>query len=147
MQLFEARAQEKGLSMTTSIPSTIPDIIISDGARLRQLLINLIGNAVKFSNDGTVSLFADIEPFTDESHAVLTLTIQDSGIGIPAEKLDQLFISFSQLHPAINRIYGGTGLGLAICKKIVELMGGTISVESVEHEGSTFTLCLPVGLG
>ncbi|WP_020620290.1 PAS domain S-box protein [Paenibacillus daejeonensis] len=146
MQLFEAKAREKGLTLTISIPSTIPSVIMSDSARLRQLLINLIGNAVKFTDQGTISVFADIEPFADEEHAALTLTIQDSGIGIPAEKLDQLFISFSQLHPAINRLYGGTGLGLAICKKIVELMGGMISVESIEHEGSTFTLTLPVRL-
>ena len=146
MQLFEAKAREKGLTLTISIPSTIPEVILSDSARLRQLLINLIGNAVKFSDKGTVSVFADIEPFADEENAALTLTIQDSGIGIPADKLDQLFISFSQLHPAINRLYGGTGLGLAICKKIVELMGGMISVESVEHEGSTFSLTIPVRL-
>ncbi|GBF75794.1 PAS domain-containing sensor histidine kinase [Paenibacillus sp. 598K] len=146
MQLFEARAREKGLTMTTSIPSTIPSLLLSDSARLRQLLVNLIGNAVKFSERGVVSVFADIEPFAEEQHAMLTLTVQDAGIGIPEEKLDQLFISFSQLHPAINRLYGGTGLGLAICKKIVELMGGTIAVESTEHVGSTFTLNLPVRL-
>jgi len=146
MQLFEARAREKGLTMTTSIPSTIPSLILSDSARLRQLLVNLVGNAVKFSEQGVVSVFADIEPFAEERHAILTLTVQDAGIGIPEEKLDQLFISFSQLHPAINRLYGGTGLGLAICKKIVELMGGTITVESTEHVGSTFTLNLPVRL-
>ncbi|WP_068619957.1 PAS domain S-box protein [Paenibacillus tuaregi] len=138
VDLFAPGAAEKGLAITYSIDPSIPEMIISDPSRVRQVLINLVGNALKFTESGKITIHVSRIPASEFTGLLLEFSISDTGIGIPRDKLNRLFQSFSQLHPGINRKYGGTGLGLAICKKIVELMGGSISVESTEGNGSTF---------
>ncbi|WP_052702791.1 PAS domain-containing hybrid sensor histidine kinase/response regulator [Paenibacillus beijingensis] len=142
LELFAARAAEKNIALTCSIADDVPDLLIGDEARLRQVLINLVGNGVKFTDHGSVTLTVRNESAAGSEDILLRFKVKDTGIGIPLDKQDLLFQSFSQLHPAISRKYGGTGLGLSICKKFVELMGGSIGVESREGEGSTFDFSL-----
>ncbi|MFC7681088.1 PAS domain S-box protein [Paenibacillus sp. GCM10028914] len=144
MELFKLQASEKGIRLTAEIEEKVPQQFMADPIRLRQILVNLMGNALKFTERGEVSL--KISPVISSRLDLISLefSVSDTGIGIPADKLDELFMSFSQLHPVINRKYGGTGLGLAICKQLVELMGSTIYVDSTEGEGSVFQFLLPV---
>ncbi|GIP29834.1 hypothetical protein J23TS9_49640 [Paenibacillus sp. J23TS9] len=143
VELFSAKASEKDLELCTHISPDIPDMIRGDEGRLRQVLINLVGNAIKFTDTGRVSVSVHLAMDSPEDEMTLEFFVKDTGIGIPTDKLDQLFQSFSQLHPAINRKYGGTGLGLSICKKLVELMGGSIGViQEEEEEGTTFYFTL-----
>ncbi|MDG0811458.1 ATP-binding protein [Cohnella rhizosphaerae] len=107
------------------------------------MLVNLVGNAIKFTDAGSVSVRLYPAPGDELAPDRLAFEVSDTGIGIPADKLDRLFQSFSQLHPGINRKYGGTGLGLAICKRLVELMGGCIEARSEEGAGSLFRFTLP----
>ncbi|MDO3412671.1 PAS domain S-box protein [Saccharibacillus sp. CPCC 101409] len=145
-ELFMPRAAEKGVKLNWRIAPDVPEEIVTDSGRLRQVLTNLIGNAVKFTEEGEIEV--RVERLEDESQTdtVLEFRVQDTGVGIPAENLNRLFQSFSQLHPALNRKYGGTGLGLSICKRLVELMGGSIRAESRENEGSVFRFTLPCGI-
>ncbi|WP_052714120.1 PAS domain S-box protein [Paenibacillus dauci] len=141
--LFSARAAEKKIELNYQTEDQIPTTIISDASRMRQVLVNLISNAIKFTDKGSVNLSVrQLERRANE--CVLEFEVSDTGIGISSDKQGLLFQSFSQLHPAINRKYGGTGLGLAICKKLIELMGGTISVDSEEGMGATFRFVLPL---
>lgn len=144
LELFTSQATEKGLVFTAVIEDGVPEQITADPMRLRQVLVNLIGNALKFTEQGEVCL--RISPVISKRMELVSLefSVTDTGIGIPADKLGELFLSFSQLHPVINRRYGGTGLGLAICKQLVELMGSSIFVESVEGAGSVFKFLLPI---
>ncbi len=143
LDLFTSRAAEKGIELTCHTDEHIPKAIIGDASRLRQVLVNLISNAIKFTDNGSVNVTVrQAERRTNE--CVLEFEVSDTGIGISSDKQSLLFQSFSQLHPSINRKYGGTGLGLAICKKLIELMGGTINVESEEGRGATFRFLLPV---
>jgi PAS domain S-box-containing protein len=144
--LFDIRAIQKKLVLSSWIDPAIPQMLIGDECRLRQVLINLVGNAIKFTNQGTIHINVKLKMCPVEHKSLLEIDVVDTGIGIPADKLDLLFLSFSQLHPAINRKYGGTGLGLAICKRLVELMGGTIQVNSMEGLGSTFSFVVPLNL-
>ncbi|MFB9327543.1 PAS domain S-box protein [Paenibacillus aurantiacus] len=145
LTLFTPSAQEKRLALKSALHESIPPIFMGDGARLRQILINLVGNAIKFTDSGEVSV--TVEPLGNPDPHALTLAfyVKDTGIGIPAHLQGLLFQSFSQLHPSLNRKYGGTGLGLSICRKLVELMGGIIGVDSGEGAGSTFYFTLPFG--
>lgn len=143
-ELFLPQAVEKNIELSSMIDSDVPDLIISDAARLRQVLVNLVGNAVKFTDQGKVSIHVETEYCPNHNKLTLRFNVRDTGIGIAPEKQSQLFQSFSQLHPSINRKYGGTGLGLSICKRLVELMGGAISVDSTENEGSNFYFTLPL---
>ncbi|AEI38981.1 PAS domain S-box protein [Paenibacillus mucilaginosus] len=140
LDLFAPKAQEKGLRLQADLETGVPPLL-GDSTRVKQILINLVGNALKFTERGSVTLTVRSRPAPAGSR-MLDFTVEDTGIGIPAGKLHHLFQSFSQVHPAMNRKYGGTGLGLAICKKLVELMGGTIAVESTEGAGSSFTFTL-----
>lgn len=144
MELFAPQASEKGLGFTAVIQEDVPNLIIADPMRLKQILVNLIGNALKFTEHGEVTL--TISPVASNSleHFSLEISVADTGIGIPSDKLDELFLSFSQLHPVVNRKYGGTGLGLAICKQLVDLMGSSIIVDSIEGTGSEFKFLLPI---
>jgi signal transduction histidine kinase/DNA-binding response OmpR family regulator len=131
------KAREKNLLLQVSVAADIPALLRGDPGRLRQILVNLIGNAIKFTDQGQVTVQVDLESET-ESGAVLHFRVQDTGIGIPADKIGDLFQQFNQLDDSINRKYGGTGLGLAISKQLVELMGGRIGVQSPPGQGSEF---------
>ena len=138
VSLFQPSAVRKGLMMEVSIEKNIPDHFIGDSFRLRQILSNLIGNAVKFTNNGRIDIFIMATEGWSRKEVTLKVAVKDTGIGIPDDKRDVLFKSFSQVDSSNVRKYGGTGLGLAIAKKLVELMGGEIWVESREDEGSNF---------
>ncbi|MBP1157278.1 MULTISPECIES: PAS domain-containing hybrid sensor histidine kinase/response regulator [unclassified Paenibacillus] len=145
VELLRPKANEKNIELSCRIHSDLPVMVTGDILRIRQVLVNLIGNALKFTDRGSIQLTIDKHPASNERVLILDFAVIDTGIGIPTHKMGQLFQSFSQLHPVLNRKYGGTGLGLAICKKLVELMNGTIWAESVEHQGSTFRFTLPCG--
>ena len=144
--LLRSQADEKGLALYAEAEPTVPGILVGDDARLRQVLLNLLSNAVKFTAKGMVWLFVDCEADAD-GMARIRFTVSDTGIGIPADKRHRLFQRFSQVDGSTARQFGGTGLGLSICKSLVEIMGGSIEVESTEGEGSSFSfvLDLPVG--
>jgi len=132
----------RSIGLNAVIDPAVPEWVTADIARVRQILINLIGNAVKFTETGSVEIRVGVEAKTDHEGSpgdcLLKFTVTDTGIGIPSEKLDTLFKTFSQVDASSTRKYGGTGLGLAICKRLVTLMGGKIWVESTEGVGSTF---------
>ncbi|MEK4007947.1 PAS domain S-box protein [Paenibacillus sp. FSL H3-0333] len=143
-ELFYPRIQEKGLVLRSHIEPDIPVVVITDETRLRQVLVNLVGNAVKFTEEGEVSVCVKLEAAGEPGSLILRFSVTDTGIGIPQGSQNLLFQSFSQLDPSINRKYGGTGLGLAISKKLVELLDGAIGVNSVEGEGSEFYFTIGV---
>ncbi len=132
------RAVEKGLELLCAVDRDVPDQLVGDPGRLRQVLINLLGNAVKFTSEGDILLSVALEPGADPGVACLHVTVRDTGIGIPAEKQARIFNSFEQADTSTTRKYGGTGLGLAISKRIVEMMEGRIWVESKPGTGSAF---------
>jgi len=143
IEMVTARAQEKGLTLTCDIAADVPDSVIGDPTRLRQILMNLLGNAIKFTSSGTVSLRvdADHDPLSPTS---LRFSVCDTGIGIPDEKQARVFERFTQADSSTTRRFGGSGLGLTICKRLVELMGGRIWVDSKVAMGSTFSFALPL---
>lgn len=145
---FALPAQNKNLELLYEIDDDVPRVLCGDPARIRQVLTNLLGNAIKFTEQGEVMLTVErVEKAQGDSHTVdLKFSVRDTGIGMPEEKLDLLFESFSQLDNSITRNHQGTGLGLAISKKLVDLMCGSIEVESVEGRGSTFTFIIPLQL-
>jgi PAS domain S-box-containing protein len=136
LDLVALRAGEKGLNLAYTLDKSVPDAIIGDPGRLRQVLGNLLSNAVKFTDVGEVTLSVSSQEI-DGDHE-LHFAIQDTGIGIPQDRMNLLFQSFSQMEPSTTRLYGGTGLGLAISKELVELMDGKIWTESETGKGSTF---------
>ncbi|WP_416900328.1 MAG: ATP-binding protein [Minwuia sp.] len=138
--LMAERAQSKGVELTCYIAPDVPDIMTADAGRLRQILLNLLANAIKFTEEGSVELTVTLAP---HSRSVLRIEVADSGIGIDASTLPRLFRPFSQAG-GISRRYGGTGLGLAISRRLTEAMGGEINVESRVGEGSRFIVDLPV---
>ena len=137
--LYALRAAEKGLEFAWSATPDVPTRVHGDPGRLRQILTNLIGNALKFTTDGGISVRLERRPETD-GRIGLSIAVQDSGIGISAENLSRIFAPFEQADSTTTRKYGGTGLGLAICKQLVGMMDGTIRVDSKENEGATFSL-------
>lgn len=134
MGLIASNASAKGLNLAYTIDKDTPDMVVGDPARLRQVLLNLLGNAVKFTKEGEIAV--TVSP--GEKEGTLHFAVIDTGIGIPADKMDRLFKSFSQVDMSITRSYGGTGLGLAISKRLVEAMSGRIWVESHPGAGSAF---------
>lgn len=138
--LFLIETKTKHLEFTYSIGEDVPEVIISDPSRIRQILFNLIGNAIKFTESGFVMLHIQ------KRNEFLFFAIKDSGIGISHNKLSSLFQTFSQVDTSTSRRYGGTGLGLAISERLVKLLDGTIGVESVEGVGSTFWCLLPFSI-
>ncbi|HSS72596.1 MAG TPA: response regulator [Gaiellaceae bacterium] len=137
LDIVAPRAAEKDFELGCLVGEAVPAGVVGDATRLRQVLLNLLSNAVKFTEQGEVIVHVDAEPAGRGEHRV-HLAVRDTGIGIPQERMDRLFESFSQVDASTSRRYGGTGLGLAISKRIVELMGGTIWAESAEGRGSTF---------
>jgi signal transduction histidine kinase/CheY-like chemotaxis protein/HPt (histidine-containing phosphotransfer) domain-containing protein len=137
MRVLAPRAQQKGIELACHIDPNVPDDVVGDPLRLRQVVINLAGNAIKFTEHGEVVLRARIDS-RGNSNLLLRFSITDTGIGIPADKQAVIFEAFSQADSSTTRRYGGTGLGLAISAQLVDLMGGSISVESRPGQGSTF---------
>ena len=136
---FHPRAVAKDLVFDAQIDEAVPALVMGDEHRIRQVLTNYIGNAVKFTARGGVSVAARVEPAPGETSAVmLHVSVRDTGIGIPKDRMDRLFKTFSQVDASTTRKYGGTGLGLAIVKRLAEMMGGEAWAESAEGEGSTF---------
>ena len=144
--IFSLKVQKKGLSLLVEISENIPKFILSDEVRLRQILINLINNAVKFTDEGYVKLVVELDETQKKKKRTkgvdLNFRVEDTGIGISEEFSEQLFQTFTQQDGKITKKFGGTGLGLAISKNLAELMNGEIEAESVEGEGSVFTLKL-----
>jgi two-component system, sensor histidine kinase and response regulator len=135
--LVALKAQEKGLDFINMIHHEVPSLLCGDPGRLRQILINLVGNSIKFTEKGEVAIRASLDD-EDATHATIRFSVTDTGIGIPQNRMDRLFQSFSQVDSSTTRKFGGTGLGLTISKQLAELMGGKIGVESEEGKGSTF---------
>ncbi|MEN1759952.1 PAS domain-containing sensor histidine kinase [Anoxynatronum sibiricum] len=141
--LFQGTASEKGLMLKSHIDPLIPEYLVGDAFRLRQITANLVGNAVKFTTSGSVCLEASVEPGEKQHSVKLKVSITDTGIGIPPDQLEAIFERFVQTDSSDNRVYGGTGLGLAISKGLVELMGGSIQASSKMGTGSCVTFsCL-----
>jgi CheY-like chemotaxis protein len=125
------------LKLVSEIQSDLPDTLIGDPVRLQQIVINLVGNAIKFTEEGEISIRVHLKTQKDDQ-VVLQVAVSDTGIGIPEEKQAQIFQAFSQADSSTTRLYGGTGLGLSICAYLVSVMGGKIWVESEYGKGSTF---------
>ena len=141
--LLTAAAEEKGITLTVDYAPGAPQYVVGDPVRIRQILFNLTGNAVKFTRQGRVRLVVASEAQAN-GPAHVRLMVEDTGIGIPAEKLVHIFEKFTQADASTTRKYGGTGLGLAIAKQLVTLMGGAISASSEPERGATFTFTLPL---
>jgi PAS domain S-box-containing protein len=135
-------ARQKGLVVSVFVDPTIPDFVLGDAVRLRQILINLVGNAIKFTSAGNVKLRAMLPESDVKGRIKVIFSVEDTGIGIPAEVQDRLFDPFVQAESSTTRRFGGTGLGLSICTHLAEMQGGQIAVESQPDEGTTFTVTL-----
>lgn len=144
--LMSGRANEQGLTLKTTIPDDVPALLQGDPNRIRQILLNLLGNAIKFTKKGSVTIAVDNKGEKD-GIVDLHFSIIDTGIGISQSAQEKLFAAYQQADESISRRYGGTGLGLNICKMLTEAMGGKISVKSTQGKGSTFTFNLPLRLG
>ncbi|MEI6702412.1 MAG: response regulator [Deltaproteobacteria bacterium] len=136
-ELLALRASDAGLELICQIDPAVPSFLKGDPGRIRQVIINLAGNAIKFTHQGEVAISAKLSS-EDDGFATVRFDIHDTGIGIPPERLNAIFTPFTQVDSSTTRKYGGTGLGLAICKQLVELMGGEIGVTSEDGKGSTF---------
>jgi PAS domain S-box-containing protein len=143
LSVLRVRAQEKGLSLECVWTSGVPQTIVTDPVRLRQLLMNLVGNAIKFTERGGITLLATVTPDSPEPRFVIE--VHDTGIGIPANRIHSVFSPFEQADSSITRRFGGTGLGLAIARYIAEGLGGQITVESKPGHGSVFRVTLATG--
>ena len=148
LSLFVGRAAEKNLELVASVDKSVPPTVLGDATRIRQVLINLIGNAVKFTDAGEVQANIALTSQSDDGRLNICFTVRDTGLGIPPEKAERLFKPFSQVDASTTRRFGGTGLGLAICKSLVDLMGGEIHVESEGQpgKGSLFQFTLPMAV-
>ena len=138
LHLFETKIHEKNLKLIREFDSKIPDILVGDPVRLHQIIINLVSNAVKFTNKGKITMSVRLISENDESVRI-QFSVSDTGIGIPENKIERVFENFQQASSGTSRLYGGTGLGLAIVKQLVEAQNGTINVRSKVGEGSTFS--------
>ncbi|OGV55229.1 MAG: hypothetical protein A2017_09385 [Lentisphaerae bacterium GWF2_44_16] len=141
--IFVVSAEEKKIEFASLIRNEVPEVIYGDPVRIRQVLLNLIGNAIKFTNKGEVVLEVKVTE-NENKEKLLSFSVRDTGIGIPKDRMDRLFKSFSQVDASTTRKYGGTGLGLAIAKRLVEAMGGEINVETGVEKGSRFWFHMPL---
>jgi two-component system CheB/CheR fusion protein len=144
IDILVPEARRKGLELNCTMANDLPKTVVGDQLRLMQVLTNLCGNAVKFTEQGNVVLRVKAKPATPDGRREITFSVTDTGIGIPADKRHLLFNNFSQIDDSDTRRYGGTGLGLAISRELVERMGGTITFESAEGAGSVFTFTIPL---
>jgi CheY-like chemotaxis protein len=142
LHLFENKIQEKNLKLVTEYDSKIPFVLVGDPIRLHQIILNLVSNAIKFTFKGKITVSVDLL-HEDDDKVILKFAVTDTGIGISEEKIGTIFENFQQATSGTSRLYGGTGLGLAIVKQLIEPQGGTIRVNSIIHEGSTFSFTLP----
>jgi signal transduction histidine kinase/CheY-like chemotaxis protein len=143
-QLFKPKAEEKGLSYRFHCNENMPEILVLDDVRLRQILFNLVGNAIKFTRQGEIEITGTVNPIpTKEGHYQLIIKVCDTGIGIPQAHINHIFNAFYQVEADSARRFGGIGLGLSITKKLVDYMGGDLQVESAPDKGSCFTITLP----
>jgi len=138
---FQPRADDAGIDLVCDVASAVPDEVLGDPLRLRQIFANLLSNAIKFTVQGHIRVTLDATPITD-SEVRMRFSVEDTGIGIPAEKLPLIFEKFTQVDGSVSRKFGGTGLGLAITRKLVDMHHGEIGVESEPGKGSTFTVNL-----
>jgi signal transduction histidine kinase/CheY-like chemotaxis protein len=145
VNLLSSLAKQKGIELITELPGNLPHTLIGDADRLKQVLLNLLNNALKFTESGTVSLSIIVNKCEEQS-ATLTFSVSDTGIGLSTEQLQKIFNPFTQADSSTTRRYGGTGLGLTICRHLIELMGGEIHCESELHQGSRFWFRLPFTL-
>ncbi|MDZ4837736.1 MAG: ATP-binding protein [Candidatus Melainabacteria bacterium] len=141
-ELLSDKAREKKVSLTTFLSPDIPQRVRGDGQRIKQILLNLMSNAIKFTEQGRILIQAELDSITDDT-VIVSFSVSDTGIGMSKEGLKILFTPFTQVDGSTTRKHGGTGLGLTISKRLVELMGGSISVKSEEGQGSTFTFTIP----
>ncbi len=146
MKMLAVRADEKGLELLCEIAPEVPEIVRGDATRIRQVVMNLVGNAIKFTNQGEVEVRVQAEGEANGSSRLFHFIVADTGIGIPAEKQKAIFAPFAQADASTTRKYGGTGLGLTISTRLVEMMGGKLWVESEEGRGSQFHFTVPLGV-
>ena len=152
LDLVAAQAEAKGLDLSYQIEPSVPHTIVSDGGRVRQILVNLLGNAVKFTDEGDVSVTVSAAPASGSTQFDVRFVVEDTGIGIPADRIGTLFDSFTQVDASTTRKYGGTGLGLAISQRLARLLGGNIWVDSELGKGTRVSFVIqapagPVGAG
>jgi hypothetical protein len=143
VRLLAASASQKGIELLCRVAPNVPAQVCGDPTRLRQILVNLVGNAVKFTSEGDICVEVVVEPSVSGARQ-LHVRVQDSGIGIPADKIDSIFQAFQQADSSTTRRFGGTGLGLAISAQLAALMGGRIWAESEVGRGSTFHVVIPL---
>ncbi|MFZ1807522.1 MAG: ATP-binding protein [Cyclobacteriaceae bacterium] len=143
---FSVQSVQKNIELSYNLDKGISKVLVGDPFRLNQILINLISNALKFTHEGHISINCQLEKKSNKNQHI-KLEVTDTGIGIPSDKLTKIFESFSQADASVTRKYGGTGLGLTIVKQLVELQKGTVSVSSVEEEGTTFSIVIPYTIG
>jgi PAS domain S-box-containing protein len=141
LHLFETKIQEKNLQLIRKYDTSIPSVLLGDAVRLHQIILNLVSNAVKFTNTGKITVEAELLS-SDKKTATVQFSVSDTGIGIAKDKIEHIFENFQQASDETSRLFGGTGLGLAIAKQLIQMQGGTIFVKSVPGEGSTFSFIL-----
>jgi signal transduction histidine kinase/DNA-binding response OmpR family regulator len=144
--IFSHEIGGKGLHFNVTLGENVPEVVVGDSLRIRQIIINLLGNAIKFTEQGSISL--TVHPaFFDQENVTLAITVEDTGIGIAEDMQAKIFDSFSQADTSTTRQYGGTGLGLAICRRLAEMMGGTVAVTSTKGKGSIFSFTVQLLIG
>jgi len=143
--LHSLKAEQKGIELNSEINEQLPDVIVGDPTRVRQILVNLITNALKFTSEGEVSITVNIKEET-EDRVLLRIEVSDTGVGIPLDKQQKLFSAFTQADGSTTRKYGGTGLGLAIVRQLVEMMNGELGVDSDAGKGARFWFEIPMGI-
>ena len=142
--VLQLKADEKGLALALTVAPSVPERLVGDPTRLNQIVMNLCGNAIKFTERGGVRIETHGEAIDDRTW--LAIEVIDSGIGIPEDRLEKIFEEFTQAYSDTTRKYGGTGLGLTISRRLAQLQGGSLTVRSERDKGSTFTVRIPYGL-